>query len=86
MPALTFMSVGGSLPFIGRGVLSRGGLPASVALTNIGSGLGALLSFIVPFKAQNFLTFRGTLNSPPRTIIRLKCDSEFADALQFVNH
>jgi uncharacterized membrane protein YfcA len=51
MLALTFMSVGGSLPFIGRGVLSRSRLPASVALTIIGSGLGALLLLSVPLKA-----------------------------------
>ena len=51
MLALTFMSVGGSLPFIGRGVLSRSRLPASVALTIVGSGLGALLLLSVPFKA-----------------------------------
>jgi uncharacterized membrane protein YfcA len=86
MRALTFMSVGGWLPFISRGVLSRRRLPVSVALTIIGSGLGALLLFSVPFKAQNFLTFRGTLKSPLRAIIRLQCDSEFADALPFVHH
>src|ERR1700689_112472 len=43
MLALTFMSVGGSLPFVGKGVLTPSRLPASVALTIIGSGLGALL-------------------------------------------
>jgi uncharacterized membrane protein YfcA len=51
MLALTFMSVGGSLPFIGKGVLSRSRLPASLALTIIGSGLGALLLLSVPLKA-----------------------------------
>ena len=51
MLALTFMSVGGSLPFIGRGVLSRNRLPASVALTIIGSGLGAFLLLSIPLKA-----------------------------------
>ena len=40
MLALTFMSVGGSLPFIGRGVLSRSRLLPAIALTIIGSGLG----------------------------------------------
>jgi hypothetical protein len=51
MLALTFMGVGGSLPFIGRGVLSRSRLPSSVALTIVGSGLGALLLLSVPLKA-----------------------------------
>ena len=51
MLALTFMSVGGSLPFIGKGVLMRSRLPASVALTIIGSGLGAFLLLSVPLKA-----------------------------------
>jgi uncharacterized membrane protein YfcA len=39
------------MPFIGTGVLSRSRLPASVALTIIGSGLGALLLLRVPLKA-----------------------------------
>jgi uncharacterized protein len=51
MLALTFMSVGGSLPFIGRGVLSRSRLVLSVLLTIIGSGLGAFLLLRVPLKA-----------------------------------
>jgi uncharacterized protein len=51
MLALTFMSVGGSLPFIDRGgVLSRSRLPASVALTIIGSGFGAFLLLSIPLK------------------------------------
>jgi uncharacterized protein len=51
MLALTFMSVGGSLPFIGRGVLSRSRLLPAAVLTIIGSGLGALLLLRVPLKA-----------------------------------
>jgi len=51
MLALTFMSAGGSLPFVGKGVFTRSRLPASVALTIIGSGLGALLLLSVPLKA-----------------------------------
>src|ERR1700685_1240114 len=51
MLALTFMSVGGSLPFIGRGILSRSRLPASVALTIIGSGFGAFLLLSFSLKA-----------------------------------
>jgi uncharacterized protein len=51
MLALTFMSVGGSLPFIGRGILSRSRLLPSIIFTIIGSGLGALLLLRVPLKA-----------------------------------
>ena len=51
MLALTFMSVGGSLPFMGKGVLSRSRLLPSIVLTIIGSGLGALLLLTVPLKA-----------------------------------
>ena len=51
MMALTFMSVGGSLPFIGRGVLSRSRLLPSIVLTIIGSGLGAFLLFSIPLRA-----------------------------------
>jgi len=50
MLALTFMSVGGSLPFMGKGVLSRSRLPPSIVLTMIGSALGALLLLTVPLK------------------------------------
>jgi uncharacterized membrane protein YfcA len=51
MLALTFMSVGGSLPFVGTGVLSRSRLLPSIVLTIVGSGLGALLLLRVPLKA-----------------------------------
>jgi uncharacterized membrane protein YfcA len=51
MLALTFMSVGGSLPFMGKGVLSRSRLLPSIVLTMIGSALGALLLLTVPLKA-----------------------------------
>jgi len=48
MLALKFMSVGGSLPFIGKGVLSRSRLLPSIVLTIIGSGLGAFLLLSIP--------------------------------------
>jgi hypothetical protein len=51
MLALTFMSVGSSLPFMGKGVLSRSRLLPSIFLTIVGSGLGALLLLKVPLKA-----------------------------------
>jgi len=40
-----------SLPFMGRGVLSRSWLLPSVVLTIIGSGLGGLLLLGIPLKA-----------------------------------
>jgi uncharacterized protein len=47
MLALTFLSIGGTVPFLGRGVLDRRRLPFLIALTLIGSVLGALLVLIV---------------------------------------
>jgi uncharacterized protein len=51
MLALTFMSVGGSLPFMRNGVVSRKGLQISIAVTVVGSALGALLVLDVPIRA-----------------------------------
>ena len=48
MMALIFMSAGGSLPFARKGVIERRLLPVSIALTVIGSGLGALLLLRIP--------------------------------------
>jgi uncharacterized membrane protein YfcA len=59
MLALTFMSVGGSLPFMGKGVLGRSRLLSSIVLTIIGSGLGALLLLTVPLKAFAYHYRRG---------------------------
>ena len=47
MFGLTFMSVGGALPFVGRGTFDRRRLPALVLLTLVGSLLGALLVLVV---------------------------------------
>jgi uncharacterized membrane protein YfcA len=55
MLALTFMSVGGSLPFMGKGVLSRSRLLPSIVLTTIGSGWGALLLLTAPLKALQLI-------------------------------
>jgi uncharacterized membrane protein YfcA len=48
MFGLTFMAVGGTLPFLGKGTIDRRRLPALVLLTLLGSVLGALLVLIVP--------------------------------------
>jgi uncharacterized membrane protein YfcA len=52
MFGLTFMAVGGTLPFLGKGVIDRGRLPWLVILTMAGSALGALLVLVVPGKAM----------------------------------
>jgi uncharacterized protein len=51
MLALIFMSVGGSLPFMEKGILYRARLRFSVVLTIVGSGLGAFVVLSVPVRA-----------------------------------
>jgi len=55
MLALTLMSVGGSLPFFGRGAFSRGHLSMAIPLTVIGSAVGALLLLSVPLRALRII-------------------------------
>jgi uncharacterized membrane protein YfcA len=51
MLALTLMSVGGSVPFVGKGILITGSrLYICIVLTLIGSALGALLVLTVPVR------------------------------------
>ncbi len=52
MLALTLMSIGGTLPFIGKGVIDRRRLPRLIVLTLAGSILGALLVLVVPSKSM----------------------------------
>jgi uncharacterized membrane protein YfcA len=47
MFGLTFMAVGGSLPFLGKGMIDRRRLPALVSVTLVGSVIGALLVLVV---------------------------------------
>jgi uncharacterized protein len=51
MLALTFMSVGGSLPFVDANVVQRKRLSSLIVLTIAGSALGALLLLTLPVKA-----------------------------------
>ena len=51
MLALTCMSVGASVPFVRRGVVSPNRMPALVTITIVGSVLGAWLLITVPLKA-----------------------------------
>ena len=52
MFGLTFMSVGGALPFVGKGTFDRRRLPLLIALTLIGSAAGALLVLAVSSRAM----------------------------------
>ena len=54
MLALTFLSAGGSLPFLGKGIIHRRRLPLSLVLTVIGSTLGAMLMLRIPASAVQF--------------------------------
>jgi uncharacterized membrane protein YfcA len=51
MFGLTFMAVGGTLPFLGKGTIDRKRLPALVVLTLCGSVIGALLLLVIPVRA-----------------------------------
>ena len=51
MFGLTFLSIGGALPFVGTGTFDHKRLPALVVVTLIGSLLGALLVLVIPAKA-----------------------------------
>lgn len=51
MFALTLMSIGGTLPFIGKGIIDRPRLPLLIFLTLISSILGALLVLVVSSKS-----------------------------------
>lgn len=55
MLALTFMSVGGALPFVGKGVFDRRRLPLFVLLTLLSSAIGAYLVTLIPAEAMSFL-------------------------------
>jgi len=48
MMGLTFMSLGGTAPFIGKGIIDSSRLPFLILLTLLGSILGALLVLVVP--------------------------------------
>ncbi len=51
MLALTFLSAGGSIPYIGKEIIDRRRLPLALVLTVAGSILGALVMLKVPAKA-----------------------------------
>ena len=48
MFALTWMSIGGTLPFLQTAVIDRGRLPSLIILTLMGSIAGAILLILIP--------------------------------------
>lgn len=52
MLALTFMSIGGTLPFLGKNIIDTHRLPKLIVLTLVGSILGAILVLIVPSQSM----------------------------------
>ncbi|MBD2413114.1 hypothetical protein FACHB389_01780 [Nostoc calcicola FACHB-389] len=52
MLALSFMSVGGTLPFIGKKLIDHNRLPIIIFLTILGSIIGALLVLVIPAKSM----------------------------------
>jgi uncharacterized membrane protein YfcA len=50
MFALTFMSIGGSLPFLKTDTVKKQRLPPLITLTLLGSAIGAILLLIIPSK------------------------------------
>lgn len=52
MFGLTFLSIGGALPFVGKNVFDRKRMPAFIVLTLVGSTLGALLVGVISSKTM----------------------------------
>jgi hypothetical protein len=52
MFGLTFLSIGGALPFVGKNVFDRKRLPPLIILTVVGSTLGALLVGVISSKTM----------------------------------
>ena len=52
MLGLTLMSIGGTLPFVGKAIIDTRRLPLLIVLTLVGSVLGALLLLVVPSTAM----------------------------------
>ena len=72
MFGLTFMAVGGTLPFLGKGVIDRGRLPWLALLTLAGSALGALLVLVVPGRAMPLIISISMLAVALFTLLRRK--------------
>jgi uncharacterized membrane protein YfcA len=70
MLALTFLSAGGSLPFLGKGIINRNKLPLCLVLTVVGSMIGALLMLRVPARAVQLTLAAVMVAGTALTLIR----------------
>ncbi len=81
MFGLTFMAVGGTLPFLNSGVLDRKRLPLLAVLTVCGSVLGALLVGILSSRAISLIVSASMILMTIFTLVRRKSGVEKADNL-----
>jgi uncharacterized membrane protein YfcA len=70
MFGLTFMAVGGTLPFLGKGTIDRKRLPALIILTLLGSVTGAFLLLVIPSRALPLLISASMIAVALFTIIK----------------
>lgn len=70
MFGLTFMAVGGTLPFLGKGTIDRKRLPVLVVLTLAGSVIGALLLVVVPNRALPLIISTAMISVALFTILK----------------
>jgi uncharacterized protein len=70
MFGLTFMAVGGTLPFLGKGTIDRKRLPVLIVLTLLGSVIGALLLVVVPNRALPLIISTAMISIALFTILK----------------
>lgn len=70
MMALIFMSIGGSVPFAQKGVISFGRLPGVIVLTILGSALGAFFLLAIPKARLEFVIAVAMIGVGGFTLIR----------------
>ncbi len=70
MFGLTFMAVGGTLPFVGKGLYQPRKMLPLIALTIIGSVLGALLVFVVPANSLRLIVSVAMISVTLFTLLR----------------
>jgi len=70
MMALVFMSIGGSLPFARKGVVTRERLPGLTAVTIVGSALGAFFLLAIPKRALELVIAVAMIGVAIFTLIR----------------
>ncbi|MGH9511293.1 MAG: sulfite exporter TauE/SafE family protein [Terriglobales bacterium] len=70
MLALTFLSAGGSIPFMGKGIINRRMLPLALVLTVVGSTLGALLMLHLPARAVQLTLVAAMIGAIVLTLMR----------------